>query len=183
MTAAAMFKYPDFYKVGVSSAGNHDNNIYNRWWGESHYGVKEVKKKKKKEKTETDTTKVDTTKIDKKQGALDDKEKDKKKEKKEEEIVFVAKYDNNASIAKNLKGHLLLLHGEIDNNVHPANTLRVVDALIKAGKRFDFMLLPGKRHSYGNFSKYVERMRWYYFAEHLLGDYRNNVEIYNVGSE
>lgn len=70
MTAAAMFKYPDFYKVGVSSAGNHDNNIYNRWWGESHYGVKEVKKKKKKEKTETDTTKVDTTKVDKKQGGV-----------------------------------------------------------------------------------------------------------------
>lgn len=179
MTAAAMFKYPDFYKVGVSSAGNHDNNIYNRWWGESHYGVKEVKKKKKKEKTETDSTKVDTTKVDKKQGALDDKEKDKKEENQEEEIEFVARYDENASIAMNLKGHLLLLHGEIDNNVHPANTMRVVDALIKAGKRFDFMLLPGKRHGYADFNKYVERMRWYYFAEHLLGDYRDNVEIYN----
>jgi dipeptidyl-peptidase-4 len=186
MTAAAMFKYPDFYKVGVSSAGNHDNNIYNRWWGESHYGVKEVKKKKKKDTTEVDTTKVDTTKIEKKQGALIDEEKEKKKEEKEEieeEIEYVARYDENASIAKNLKGHLLLVHGEIDNNVHPANTLRVVDALIKAGKRFDFMLFPGKRHGYGDFNKYVERMRWYYFAEHLLGDYRNNVEIYNYGSE
>ena len=42
MTAAALLVYPDFFKVGVSSSGNHENNIYNRWWSEKHHGVKEV---------------------------------------------------------------------------------------------------------------------------------------------
>lgn len=178
MTAAAMFKYPDFYKVGVSSAGNHDNNIYNTWWGESHYGVEEVKKKKKKDKND-DENQEEKNKEEKKQQGSDDQKKDEKdkKEKEEEEIEYRARYDTNASIAKNLKGHLLLIHGEIDNNVHPANTLRVVDELIKAKKRFDFMLLPGKRHGYENYNAYVERLRWYYFAEHLLGDYRTDVDM------
>jgi dipeptidyl aminopeptidase/acylaminoacyl peptidase len=54
--------------------------------------------------------------------------------------------DKNQDLAKNLKGKLLLIHGEIDNNVHPANTLRVVNALIKANKRFDMLILPTQRH-------------------------------------
>lgn len=161
MSTAAMFKYPDFYKVAVSSAGNHDNNIYNIWWGESHYGVEEVIKKKGKNKKKNEEEK----------SASEDSVKKKK------EISFKAKYDDNASIAKNLKGHLLLIHGEVDNNVHPANTYRVVNALIRANKRFDFMMLPGKKHSYGNYNKYIERLRWYYFAEHLLGDYRDGVDL------
>jgi dipeptidyl aminopeptidase/acylaminoacyl peptidase len=65
----------------------------------------------------------------------------------------------------------------MDNNVHPGNTLRVADALIKAGKRFDMMIVPGQGHTYGSATDYLDRMMWYYFAEHLLGDYRNNVDI------
>jgi len=42
MSTAAMLVYPDFFKVAVSNAGNHENNIYNRWWSEKHHGVKEV---------------------------------------------------------------------------------------------------------------------------------------------
>ena len=42
MSTAAMLVYPDFFKVAVSSSGNHENNIYNRWWSEKHHGVKEV---------------------------------------------------------------------------------------------------------------------------------------------
>jgi len=91
---------------------------------------------------------------------------------------FEAKVKPNQELAKNLKGHLMLVHGDIDNNVHPGNSIRVADALIAAGKRFDFMVMPGQRHGFGNYSKYFERMMWYYFAEHLLGDYRTNVEIY-----
>ncbi len=45
MTAAALLVYPDFFKVGVSSSGNHENNIYNRWWSEKHHGVREVEDK------------------------------------------------------------------------------------------------------------------------------------------
>jgi dipeptidyl aminopeptidase/acylaminoacyl peptidase len=70
-----------------------------------------------------------------------------------------------------------MVSGDIDNNVHPGNTLRVVDALVKANKRFDFMMLPGQRHGYGNETAYFDRMMWYYFAEHLLGDYRTNVGL------
>ncbi|RZK97233.1 MAG: S9 family peptidase, partial [Pedobacter sp.] len=42
MSTAAMLVYPDFFKVAVSAAGNHDNSIYNRWWSEKHHGVKEI---------------------------------------------------------------------------------------------------------------------------------------------
>ena len=41
MSTAAMLVYPDFFKAAVSSAGNHDNNVYNSWWSETHHGVKE----------------------------------------------------------------------------------------------------------------------------------------------
>ncbi|MCT4591276.1 MAG: S9 family peptidase [Carboxylicivirga sp.] len=158
MSTAAMFAYPDFYKAAVSSAGNHDNNIYNKWWGETHHGVKEVKKKIKKKETEKDSTKVE---------AAED----------EYEISFKSKIPTNPSIAKNLKGHLLLVHGEIDNNVHPANTMRVVKALMDARKRFDFMMIPNVRHGFSQYSPYFEKMIWYHFSEHLLGDYRNNVDL------
>jgi dipeptidyl-peptidase 4 len=155
MSTAAILSYPDFYKVAVSSSGNHDNNIYNQWWGETHNGVSEVEKKVTKKDEIKDTLNT----------------------KKEKEISFKSSIEKNQDIAKNLKGYLLLVTGDIDNNVHPGNTLRVVDALIKANKRFDFMMLPGQRHAYGNEVPYFDRLMWYYFAEHLLGDYRTNVEL------
>ncbi len=131
MTAAAMFGYPDFFKVGISESGNHDNAIYNRWWSEKHDGVKEVVK--------------------------DDK------------VTFEYDIDKNQDIAKNLKGKLLLITGDMDNNVHPAGTFRVVEALIRANKRFDFMILPGMRHGFGNMGDYVFWRRLDYFSQHLLG--------------
>ena len=65
-------------------------------------------------------------------------------------MKFEYNIDKNSEIAKNLKGHLLLVTGDIDNNVHPANTYRVADALIKANKRFDMFIMPGQRHGYGD---------------------------------
>ena len=117
MSTAAICQYPDFFKVAVSCAGNHDNNIYNRWWSETHHGVKEEINE------QGDTT-------------------------------FYYKIATNPEIAKNLKGHLLLIHGDIDDNVHPGNTTRVVNALIKAGKRFDMLMLPNQRHSFGDMNEY-----------------------------
>ena len=76
---------------------------------------------------------------------------------------------DNASIAKNLKGKLFLLHGLMDDNVPPQTTLLVVDALIKANKDFDLLLLPKARHGYGADSYYVMRRRWDYFVKNLLG--------------
>jgi dipeptidyl aminopeptidase/acylaminoacyl peptidase len=79
-------------------------------------------------------------------------------------------YDDqaNQSIAKNLKGHLLLAHGTMDDNVPPNNTLLVVDALIKANKDFDLIMLPNRRHGFGN-EPYMVRRRWDYFVQWLLG--------------
>ena len=64
-------------------------------------------------------------------------------------------YDSqaNQNIAKNLKGHLLLAHGTMDSNVPPNNTLLVVDALIKANKDFDLLMLPNQAHGYGSMSQ------------------------------
>src|SRR6185436_2505479 len=75
----------------------------------------------------------------------------------------------NQNIAKNLKGHLLLAHGTLDNNVPPYNTLLVVDELVKANKDFDLLLLPNQRHGYGDAANYMTRRRWDYFVRHLLG--------------
>ncbi|HEY6447113.1 MAG TPA: DPP IV N-terminal domain-containing protein [Acidobacteriaceae bacterium] len=79
-------------------------------------------------------------------------------------------YDDqaNQNFAKNLKGHLLLAHGTMDNNVPPYSTLLVVDALIKANKDFDLLLLPNQHHGYGAETNYMARRRWDYFVRWLL---------------
>jgi pimeloyl-ACP methyl ester carboxylesterase len=80
-----------------------------------------------------------------------------------------ASYDSaaNYTLAKNLKGRLLLMHGDLDNNVHLANTLKMVDAFIKANKtNFDLLIFPDAPHGLPVFSI---RKRWDYFVTHLLG--------------
>jgi dienelactone hydrolase len=76
---------------------------------------------------------------------------------------------DNAAHAQQLKGRLFLIHGLMDDNVPPQSTLLVVDALVKANKDFDLLLLPHARHGYGKDGYYVMRRRWDYFVEHLLG--------------
>ena len=70
--------------------------------------------------------------------------------------------------AAGLKGHLMLIHGAMDNNVQPYNTLLVADALIKANKEFDLLLIPNAGHGYGAAGDYVMRRRWDYFVKYLL---------------
>ncbi|HXJ94450.1 MAG TPA: DPP IV N-terminal domain-containing protein [Terriglobia bacterium] len=126
--ADAMFRYPDFFKVGISEAGNHDNREYEDDWGERYQGL----------------------------------------------LVHEAgsgtNYEDqaNENIAKNLKGHLLLAHGTMDDNVPPYNTLLVVNELIKANKDFDLLLLPNRHHGFGN-EPYMVRHRWDYFVRYLMG--------------
>ena len=86
------------------------------------------------------------------------------------DTTFNYMIDKNPDLAKNLKGKLLLIHGEIDNNVHPANTLRVVNALIKANKRFDMLILPTQRHGFGDMNEYWFWRTADYFSKYLLGD-------------
>ena len=128
-TAAAMFRYPDFFKVGISESGNHDNRNYEDDWGERYIGL-ETKDANGKSNYEDQA---------------------------------------NQNYAKNLKGHLLLAHGTMDDNVPPYNTLLVVDALIKANKDFDLLLIPNAHHGYGPASSYMMRRRWDYFVKYLQG--------------
>ena len=76
----------------------------------------------------------------------------------------------NQNRAANLKGHLLLAHGLMDDNVPPSNTLLVVDALVKANKDFDLVVFPNARHGYGVDAAYMMRRRWDYFVRWLLGE-------------
>lgn len=129
-TADAMFRYPDFFKVGWAESGNHDNREYEDDWGEKWQGL-------------LVTNKDGTT-----------------------------NYDNQANqlIAKDLKGKLMLVHGSNDDNVPPYSTLLVVDALIKANKDFDMLILPNMHHGYAADTPYVTRRRWDYFVQNLAGD-------------
>lgn len=145
MTAAAMLVYPDFFKVGWSESGNHENNIYNNTWSEKHHGVREVEKDGK--------------------------------------VTFEYDIEKNSELASNLKGKLMLITGDIDNNVHPANTYRLAEALIKANKRFDMFVLPGVRHSFQPVASYVNWLRGDYFARHLLGDASESVDIVELNRE
>ncbi|MCC4606038.1 S9 family peptidase [Xanthomonas campestris] len=74
--------------------------------------------------------------------------------------------------ASKLQGDLLLIVGEQDRNVDPASTAQVVNALIKAGKDFDLLNVPGGEHSVGRSSgpiDYVQRRQYDFFVRHLLG--------------
>jgi dienelactone hydrolase len=274
MTAAALLQKPynEFFKVGVSTSGNHDNNVYNNSWAERYHGLKEVAvteqttsqgagrsgargqgntqgtqggrggrggrgggpdmesrslsggltgrfsveagdyfyeneileddeawlenawqelldqldperrfsdsgidpQDEKKAEEKGEEKKSEEKKADDKK---DDKKIDEAKTAEEKKTRFEIHVPTNAELAGNLKGHLLLVHGELDNNVHPANTLRLVDALIKSNKRFDMLYLPGKRHAYGDYQPYVTQRMFEYFAEHLLGDYQSGADI------
>jgi dipeptidyl aminopeptidase/acylaminoacyl peptidase len=145
MTAAAMLVYPDFFKVGWSESGNHENNIYNNSWSEKHHGIKEIEKDGK--------------------------------------VAFEYDIEKNSELAKNLKGRLMIITGDIDNNVHPANSYRLADALIKANKRFDMFVLPGVRHSFQPVAGYVNWLRGDYFARHLLGSSSESVDIVELNRE
>ncbi len=128
-TAAAMFRAPDFFKVGISESGNHDNRNYEDDWGERYQGL----------------------------------------------LVRNGDTDNyadeaNQTHASKLEGKLFLIHGMMDDNVPPSNTLLVADALMKAGKDFDLLMLPNARHGFGADSPYIMRRRWDYFVQHLQGN-------------
>ena len=127
-TADAMFRYPDFFKVGIAESGNHDNRVYEDDWGERYQGL----------------------------------------------LAHTGGSDNyaaeaNQSYARNLKGKLLLAHGTLDDNVPPNNTTLVVEALIKANKDFDLLMLPNQAHGYGSMAPYMMRRRWDYFVKNLMG--------------
>ena len=128
-TTSAMFRYPDFFKVGIAESGNHDQRLYEDDWGERYQGLLT--------KNPDGTDSYDA--------------------------------EANQNFAKNLKGHLMLAHGSMDNNVPPVETMLVVEALIKANKEFDMVLIPNVQHGYGAASDWMMRRRWDYFVKWLAG--------------
>tara|TARA_B100000575_G_C23135814_1_gene659799 strand:+ start:626 stop:2848 length:2223 start_codon:yes stop_codon:yes gene_type:complete len=80
--------------------------------------------------------------------------------------------------ADDLKGKLLVIHGTIDNNVHPGNTIQLIDALIEADKKFDLMMYPGNRHGIrGAAGRHYNKMRMNYLIENLQPDISTNGEV------
>jgi dipeptidyl aminopeptidase/acylaminoacyl peptidase len=78
-------------------------------------------------------------------------------------------YETSSNVvnASKLKGKLLLIVGEMDHNVDPTSTMQVVNALIKANKDFDLLVVPGMDHSSGG--PYGDHKRMDFFVRHLLG--------------
>jgi len=114
--------HPEFYKVGVSSCGCHDNRMNKIWWNEQWMGWPVGP-----------------------------------------EYAASSNVDN----ADKLRGKLLLIVGEMDTNVDPASTMQVVNALVKANKTFDLLVIPGGGHGLGG--AYGERKRNDFFVRNLLG--------------
>jgi hypothetical protein len=59
----------------------------------------------------------------------------------------------------------------------------MANALIKANKRFDFMIMPGQRHGFGDMTEYFFWLMGDYFSKHLLGDYSNSVDVIEMNNE
>ena len=101
------------------------------------------------------------------------------------DTTFKYSIDKNPDLAKNLKGHLLLMAGDVDNNVHPANTIRMANALMRAGKRFEFVIMPGQRHAFGDLTEYGFWKLADHFNKYLIGDFSsaNHVDLVEMDRE
>jgi dipeptidyl aminopeptidase/acylaminoacyl peptidase len=96
---------------------------------------------------------------------------------------FIYEIDKNSDLAKNLKGHLMLTTGDMDNNVSMVNTMHLANALIKADKRFEIQVYPGMRHSYMPINSYVIMARGDFFARWLLGSSDTGADILELQNQ
>jgi len=124
-TVRALCAHSDFFKVGVSICGNHDQRLYQASWGETYVGAPG-----------------------------------------DDEAYLKG---SNVDIADQLQGKLLLIHGEMDDNVHPHLTMRLADRLVAANKDFDLLIVPGADHTFVGYLGYTTRRRWDFFLRHLKG--------------
>jgi dipeptidyl aminopeptidase/acylaminoacyl peptidase len=115
MTAQALLSYPEFYRVGVASAGDYDSRFYGAFWGEKYEGLN------------------------------------------------VSDYLEQITLLKagNLTGKLLLVAGDVDDNVNPCMTMQLVDAFINADKPFDLLIMPNRNHDLSYDPYYLHRLFGY----------------------
>ncbi|MFD7257076.1 DPP IV N-terminal domain-containing protein [Streptomyces sp. NPDC059874] len=76
---------------------------------------------------------------------------------------------SNVDLADRLAGKLLLIHGDMDDQVHPAQTLRLADRLIAAGKDFELLIVPGAEHTFIDHLAYVRTRCWDFLVRELMG--------------
>ena len=98
-------------------------------------------------------------------------------------IKFIYTIEKNESLAANLRGHLMLTTGDMDDNVNLANTMQLAGALIHADKRFEMLVFPGMRHPYAPVASYVLVRRMDFFARWLLGASDTNPDILLLQNE
>ncbi len=96
---------------------------------------------------------------------------------------FIYEIDKNSDLAKNLKGHLMLTTGDMDENVSMVNTMHLANALIKADKRFELQVYPGMRHPYMPIVSYVDMARGDFFAHWLLGSSDTRADILELQNQ
>ena len=133
--AHALLVHPEFYKVAVSSSGNHDHRIAKAWWPEQYMGLP---------------------------GKHYDEQ-------------------SNFNLAENLEGKLLLVHGDMDNNVNTASSLRLAAEFIKYNKDFELLIIPNRNHGLADHPYFI-RKRWDWFVKNLLGEEppkEYNIKSYN----
>ena len=210
LTAAALLlpPYNEFFKVGVSESGNHDNNIYNTNWSEQYHGLKWVAASDTARLTAEMRAKGRTSEFyagrqiataefgannrggnalagrggrgggrgagangaARGNGGPEAGSQNGTAAAAVPDSVFWIYVPTNIDIAANLKGKLMISTGDEDNNVSPSNSIRLVNALIQSGKRFDYFIYPGQPHSFGPMAPYASQLQAEYFAEFLLGD-------------
>ncbi len=122
-TVHAMEMFPDFFKVGVADAGNHDQRGYIAVWGETYNGP------------ESGSNYTDAA---------------------------------NPLAVGTIKGQLFLLHGDMDSNVLPSQTLQLADALIRANKDFELLIVPNAGHGALLVSRYALRRSWDFLVRNLM---------------
>ncbi|MET7464960.1 DPP IV N-terminal domain-containing protein [Nonomuraea sp. NPDC005501] len=76
---------------------------------------------------------------------------------------------SNVDLADRLAGRLLLVHGGLDTQVSPHQTLRLAERLIAADKDFELLVVPGADHVFAGYEHYVNRRKWDFLVRHLLG--------------
>ena len=188
MSAAAVLQKPynEFFKAAVASAGNHDNNIYGYTWAERYHGLKEVAAKTEtaaKDSARTASAPEIHTPAAPPPKKVVPPVKGEAKRRRRRRRSSRSRCRPTRSWRPTSRADCCWSTARSTTTSIPANTLRLVDALIRANKRFDMLILPGKRHAFADYTPYFTQRMWEFFAEHLQGDRRTGADLSDTEGE